>query len=225
MLAVPTMIYQDRLSIIPQVHGPRWFCRFLLLSLFFLPVRNGAQAGTTEAIAWQRLETRYTIIHYQCLKDLAKFCATVKCDPNDWGVKVLLNGRPSVIIKDIVAQKTDGLFEKVQAMLGMRKKINKINISIYNNKEQLHEAYARLFQEECSIRAWYYHGNNMVSVNIHDLDESVLAHELAHAIVDHYLLVRPPRPTAEIIARYIGSNIKRTVRSYSFSERPLSLAH
>jgi hypothetical protein len=51
-------------------------------------------------------------------------------------------------------------------------------------------------------------------MNVNDLHEGMLAHELAHAIVDHYLLVRPPRPTAEIIARYVDSHLKKKTPSY-----------
>jgi hypothetical protein len=31
---------------------------------------------------------------------------------------------------------------------------------------------------------------------------------LAHFIIDHYLLVRPPAATAEILARYVDSHLK-----------------
>jgi hypothetical protein len=34
-----------------------------------------------------------------------------------------------------------------------------------------------------------------------------LAHELAHAIIDHYLIVQPPKSTAEILARYTEEHV------------------
>jgi len=40
----------------------------------------------------------------------------------------------------------------------------------------------------------------------------MLAHEIAHAIVDNYLSVRPPRATAEILARYVGKHLNKRVK-------------
>jgi hypothetical protein len=191
----------------------------LLLNLLSVPLCRSAQVGTTEDIAWKSLETKYTIIHYQSAKDLGKFCAKVKYGPKDWGLRVLLSGtRPGYLVMDIASKKTDILFEKVQDILGMRKEMEKVNIRIYQNEAQLHEAYSEIYQGACNIRAWYRQKNNTVYVNASDLQEGVIAHELTHAIVDHYLLVRPPRPTAEIIARYVGSHLKREVRSYDQPE-------
>jgi hypothetical protein len=35
----------------------------------------------------------------------------------------------------------------------------------------------------------------------------MLAHEMAHSIIDHYLRVRPPHATAEILARYVDGHL------------------
>ena len=48
---------------------------------------------------------------------------------------------------------------------------------------------------------------NTIYVNVDDTQEEILAHEMAHAIIDHYLLVRPPAAAAEILARYVHTHI------------------
>jgi hypothetical protein len=195
------------------------FLVFSLLTLFFLPVRSGAQAGTTEHIAWQSLATKYTIIHYQSTKDLKKFYAKVKYGPKNWGLKVLFFGTCPDVLMEMTSKKVDLVFEKVQKILGMRKKMDKININIYRDKAQLNEAYSEIYPGTCRIRAWYRHANNTVYLNLNDLQEGMLAHELTHAIVDHYLLVRPPHATAEILARHVDSHLKGTLISYNTSEQ------
>ena len=35
----------------------------------------------------------------------------------------------------------------------------------------------------------------------------ILAHEIAHAMIDNYLSVRPPKTTSEILARYVDENL------------------
>ena len=122
-------------------------------------------------------------------------------------------------------KKADAVFQRVQNILGMQKKMDKVKINIYKSKAQLNKAYTALYKETCTIRAWYRHRNNTIYVNANDLHEGVLAHELAHAIVDHYLLVRPPRATAEIIARYVDSHLTKKTPSYDSPGPILGLSH
>jgi hypothetical protein len=37
--------------------------------------------------------------------------------------------------------------------------------------------------------------------------EGILAHEIAHSIIDNYLLILPPKATAEILARYVDEHL------------------
>ena len=201
------------------------FLVFSLLTLVFFPVRGGAQAGTKEHIAWQSLATKHTIIYYQSTKDLKRFYAKVKYGPKKWGLKVLFSGTCPEVLREMTSKKVDLVFERVQKILGMRKEMAKIKINIYQNKGQLNEAYAEMYPGTCKIRAWYRHANNTVYLNLDDLQEGMLAHELTHAIVDHYLLVRPPHATAEILARYVDNHLKKTVLSYSAPDRFLGFTN
>ena len=91
----------------------------------------------------------------------------------------------------------------------MRKKMKKVTINIYHNKNQLHEAYQEIYLSPCRVRAWYEYRFNTVYINVGDVHEGMLAHEMAHSIIDHYLLVRPPAATAEILARYVDSHLSK----------------
>ena len=37
--------------------------------------------------------------------------------------------------------------------------------------------------------------------------QGMLAHEMAHSIIDHYLTVRPPKRSAEILARFVDKHL------------------
>jgi hypothetical protein len=183
----------------------------LVLNLFIFG--NIAHADTTKDIVWKRLETKHTIIHYQAFKDLAKFCSKVKSHPDHWGLAAILRSQSRYqTIIDMVCQKADNLFEKVQKILSMKKKMYKVHIQLFANKARMNEAYEYIYRKECNIRAWYRVRNNTIYLNANDLSERILAHEMAHAIADNYLLVRPPRQTAEIIARYVDKNLTRSAR-------------
>lgn len=157
---------------------------------------------------WPILETRYTRIHYEEDADLERFYSRIDYGPRHWGIKRLFSSSAPDSLHEAVKKKVDLLFERVQSILGMRKKIDKINVRLNRTREQLHEAFFAIYRQKCRIRAWYRYKNNTVYLNLQDLDEGILAHELAHGIIDHYLLVRPPRATAEILARYVDSHLK-----------------
>ena len=99
--------------------------------------------------------------------------------------------------------------KKKDSSIFMRKQMKKVTINIYQNKDQLNKAFESIYSGSCRIRGWYRYRNNTVYLNVQDVHEGMLAHELAHAIIDHYLSVRPPRATAEILARYVDSHLKR----------------
>jgi Zn-dependent peptidase ImmA (M78 family) len=108
---------------------------------------------------------------------------------------------------DKLKKKVDALYERVQEILDMRKRIKKVTINIFQNKKQLRAAYQEIYKKPCKLRCWYIYEYNAIYINANDLHEGMLAHEMAHSIIDHYLTVRPPRATAEILARYVDSHL------------------
>ena len=157
---------------------------------------------------WLAIETRHTLVLYRAPEDLARFDRKLKYGPSSRGLKSLFSQQSADNLKDRVTEKVDALFERVQEILEMRRKMKKPTIFVYPNRQELHAAYRKLFNRPCNVRAWYQYSTNGVYLNARDLHEGMLAHELAHAIIDHYLLVRPPTATAEILARYVDSHLK-----------------
>lgn len=49
---------------------------------------------------------------------------------------------------------------------------------------------------------------------VQDVHEGRLAHELGHAVIGHYLSVRPPCATAEITAKYVDKHLFEELRKY-----------
>jgi hypothetical protein len=105
------------------------------------------------------------------------------------------------------------LVEKVQLILDMQKPIT-IKVQLYANKEALHDAYYKIYRKKRQLRAWYIFEYNTIYLNVEDLSDGMLAHECAHAIVDHFFDARPPRATAEILARYVDAHLFKTAKTY-----------
>lgn len=189
---------------------------FILLGNFLVfSLSGGVQGKTPDGLPWENLETKYTIIYYQSLEDLKKFNKNIDYPQGGWGLFKALLSRPcSDDLTDKLKKKVDALYGRVQEILDMHKKMKKVKIIIYPNKEQLHTAYSGIYKKSSRsyktsslLRAWYIYEYNTIYLNVNDLHEGMLAHEMAHSIIDHYLLVRPPKATAEILARYVDSHL------------------
>ncbi len=50
---------------------------------------------------------------------------------------------------DKITKKVDILFERVQGILDMRKKMKEVTINIYHDKKQLHDTYLRIYKKSC----------------------------------------------------------------------------
>ena len=177
-----------------------------LLFILWIPERAGAGEDN---ISWIELETKHTIIKYQSMKDLKSFDKNINYYPissSDLeGFLSFSSGKKD--IKEMVEGKVDALYRRVQDILGMRKPMKKMIINVFHNRRQLKDAFFRIYNKEGQFRAWYIYESNTIYINVDDVHEGMLAHEMAHSIIDNYLIVRPPSESAEILARYIDVHL------------------
>jgi hypothetical protein len=152
---------------------------------------------TSDLIDWKETDTQHTIICYQSSEDLEKFNTLINLNGSTKNFDHLKT----------VSNKIDILFKRSQQLLGMHGFVNKIKIKIFKNKHQLDAAYYGIYKKESNARAWYTHEKLTVFVQLNDLHEGMLAHEIAHSIIDHYMIVPPPGETAEILARYVDTHL------------------
>lgn len=157
--------------------------------------------------------TRHTVLTFNTGRDLVAFTKAI-----DFGtggsLSSIFSSSQQQDAQNVLARKVDLLFEKVQLILDMRKEMKKIRVRVYSNAEQLHEAYEKIFKQRCTVRGWYVYEFNTVFLNAQDVHEGMLAHELGHAIIDHFLEVRPPRATAEILAKYVDMHLHEEIKTY-----------
>ncbi len=179
----------------------------LLLVCFLLWAVDIVYADTKIDDSWHSIETKYLQIHYHSLEDLKKFTKKIDYSPGSLGLKGIFEKKKTDDLTNIINQKVDAVYERVQEILDMKKLMEKVKVNIYQSKKQLHEAYQTIFKKPCRFRAWYTHEENTIYLNVDDVNEGMLAHEIAHSIIDHYLSVRPPKATAEILARYVDGHL------------------
>lgn len=107
-----------------------------------------------------------------------------------------------------IANKIDILTRKVRKILDMYPQDIKINIRIYDNEEGMRNAYKDIFEEEADHKAFYIHRFNTIYVSMDELSESILAHEIGHAVIDNYFNVLPPAKIRELLACYVELHLR-----------------
>ena len=185
---------------------------FLLLTLLLLAPDPTVLGETSNEKSWQYIESRHTIIKCETLEDLERFDDNIDFSPGEWGLKSLFSfsGSKDSIVS--IKKKVDAIFERVQEILDMHTRMKKIVIIIYPNKKRFREVRTQIIGENLigknrRMRSWYTFERNTIYINADDIHEGILAHEMAHSIIDHYLTIRPPRATAEILARYVDKHL------------------
>ena len=168
-----------------------------ILLLLIAPEIVFSKTSGADLIEWEKIDTHHTIIYYQSSEDLKRF--NTKINFNASTKKAAL----AIVISD----KIDKLFKKSQQILGMHGFIKNIKIKVFKNKQQLDNAYYKIYKKRSNARAWYTHEKLTVFIQLDDIFEGMLAHEFAHAIIDHYMIVPPPGETAEILARYVDTHL------------------
>jgi hypothetical protein len=176
-------------------------------SIFLFVTTAFAGSETAGKSSWKKIETRYTIIMFKSAKDLHRFDKKIDYSPNRAALLRLKGSSKSNDPFDRLRLKVDAVFERAQEILEMQGRVKSVVIRIYPDKKSLSDICFKITGKKCRIRSWYIFNNRTIYANAKDTHEGILAHEMAHHIIDHYMNVRPPRATAEILARYVDKHL------------------
>lgn len=116
--------------------------------------------------------------------------------------------KPGESAEERVAYKFDLIFYKVQELLDMRPADLHLNVRIYRDQNDLDRIYLEIFSEENKFIAYYIFKINTLFASEAKMAANVMAHEIAHCIVDHYFSVIPPKKVAEMIAQYADVHLR-----------------
>lgn len=104
--------------------------------------------------------------------------------------------------------KCDTLFQRAQEILDMYPPGIHTTIRISRDREEIKDTHASRYGFTTEAIAFYVFENNTIYTTAKDISESVLAHEMAHCIVDHYFRMRPPRKIEEMLAMHVDAHLR-----------------
>ena len=154
---------------------------------------------------WSSVKSDYFVIYYKADVDLKAIERKLRKRKFyvDAGIKPgYLSGSA-----EKVAYRMDVLFRRAREILGMYPRNMNTVIKIFRNRRELNEEYYRIFRRKRSLKSFYIYRFDTIYTTADDISDSVMAHEMGHAIVDHYFVVRPPEKVREILAMYVDLHL------------------
>jgi hypothetical protein len=107
-----------------------------------------------------------------------------------------------------IAHKVDIILLKSEQILDMYPADFHVNIVFYENTAMLDDAYEEIMGERLHLYSFYVYEDNTIYTTQKRINENILAHELGHALVNHYFVVRPPATVRELLSQYIDYHLE-----------------
>ncbi len=112
--------------------------------------------------------------------------------------------------KQQLANKLDLILEKVERILDMYPKRMNLKVKIYENQKELDRAYYQIFNQpnDSKRTSFYIHKYETIYTNQEAIRLGVIAHEMTHAVADHYFLILPSETVNEVLAQYVEMQLQ-----------------
>lgn len=106
-----------------------------------------------------------------------------------------------------LAYRLDRILKRVNEILDMYPRM-RLNIKLFKDREELNAEYYKIFGAEADHKAFYIDQHKTIYTSEEDISDSVISHEMAHAVVDNYFSVIPPEKIREMLACYVDLHLE-----------------
>lgn len=169
----------------------RWIVITLLLSILLIH---------TEKIACgKELKTTYATISYSDDKLLSKFNKEIYLTRQ---LRLMLRNKKMFTIQDEVKGKVDLVVEKIESVLEMFPDVLSFNMNVLASAGEVQDVYMAKYGRRVDHIAYYSLKEKTIYISTEDASLPVMAHEIAHAVVDHYYKTPTPSKIHEVLAQY-----------------------
>ncbi|MFH0771475.1 MAG: HAMP domain-containing protein [Candidatus Omnitrophota bacterium] len=190
------------------------YFKIMAIAAAFLALSSStpAQAGGPEEIAspsinWITKKSVFCAINFRHDVNIPLVNEKIDTYGIDYGL-MEKPPRPGRDDKEQLAYKFDLIFLKVQEILDMRPKGLSLNVNIYHSRQDLDKVYMAIFNEKNEFITYYIFKLNTLYSEENAVSANIIAHEIAHCVVDHYFSVTPPTKIAEMIAQYADAHLR-----------------
>ncbi len=150
------------------------------------------------------LKTKYTVIIYDNENILKKFNKEI----NLGSLSYLLRNKHSFTLEDEVKNKIDVIVERVESILEMFPRALLFSIVLMASDGDVQIMFKNKYGKRVDYIAFYCPKDKTIYLSVRDVSLGVLAHEIAHVIIDHYYDISTPSKIHEILAQYVETHLK-----------------
>ncbi len=176
------------------------FFKILLISLFLLS--NNYASSATEHSSEKTFETRYSTIRYSKQEQVLELRKKIR-GPKQAFSAATEKDRTVVSLKDDV----DDIVDRVKRLLDMNPKDFHFTIYVLNSYADIKNAYLEHGMLGVAPVAFYSHNSRAIYLTTDRLTPGVLAHEIAHALINVYFTMPPPADMQEVLAQYVDKHL------------------
>lgn len=170
--------------------------RAILTGLFFI-------MSASLAFGYE-LKTQYATIIYENENLLRQFNKEVSLG----SLSYLIRNKTSITADDEVKNKLDAIVERIETILDMFPKELKFKIILLPSDTDVQKIYRNKYRRNVDYIAFYSPRDKTIFISVNDISLGVLAHELAHVIIDRYYGIPTPVNIHEILAQYVESHLR-----------------
>jgi hypothetical protein len=149
-------------------------------------------------------KSRYVTLQYSDEKVLRKFNDRLNLGRK---LQYYLRNKNLVTIEDEVLAKLDVIIEKAETVLDMFPADLHITVVLLSSRAEVAGIYNQKYSTQVDHIAYYSLSEDTIYISADDTQLRVIAHEVGHAIVDHYFDVRPPYTIHELMAQFTEKHI------------------
>ncbi|MCL5023252.1 MAG: hypothetical protein M1497_07780 [Nitrospirae bacterium] len=111
-------------------------------------------------------------------------------------------------VESQLSGKIDVIVERVETILEMRPRNFTIALHVLPDADKVKELYRKKYFRNVDFVAFYAPSEKAVYIAADEAKAVILAHELAHAVIDQYFGVAAPVKIHEILAQYVEENFE-----------------
>ena len=154
---------------------------------------------------WIEMKSAYFNIYYKPDTNLKRLYSKL----NGRGFSVALKPPVSTLtgFEAKIAYRFDMIFARAKEILDMYPSDTHINIKIFKNRKDVYNEFCRLTRSGDECLSFYVYAYNTIYTSEQDISDSLIAHEIGHALVDNYFSTTPPEKVGEILAQNVDLHL------------------
>ncbi|MBU1564277.1 MAG: hypothetical protein KJ630_01450 [Proteobacteria bacterium] len=149
-------------------------------------------------------KSRYATLRYNSQELLTDFNEEIQLGRN---LSAFVRKANVVTVEDEVLAKIDTIIEKAETILEMFPDQLHMKIVLLKEASDVARVFKEKYGKNVNYVAFYSLSEATIYISVDDVNLAILAHEIGHAIVNHYFKVRPPYNVHELMAQFVEKRI------------------